>query len=99
MLFLVDRKWHFGYNVYTLTKRGKQMKTYQEVISEMVKNEAFKIALEGPSTLFYPGIHMVSFVYDVSTKQIEKDVKAGLTPEALKLGKQAYKYAQSKLRG
>ena len=73
------------------------MKTYQEVIAEMVKNEAFKIALEGPTTMFYTGIHMVSFVYDVSQKQIEKDVKAGLTPEALKLGRQAYKHARSKL--
>jgi stress-induced morphogen len=40
---------------------------------------------------------MVSFVYDVSQKQIEKDIKAGLTPEVLKLGKQAYKHARSKL--
>jgi hypothetical protein len=75
------------------------MKTYQEVIAEMVKNEAFKIALEGPSMLAYPGIHMVSFIFNVSENQIIKDVKAGLTPEALKLGKQAYKNAQSKLRG
>ena len=94
---LVDQKCQFSYNVYTVTKRGKQMKTYQEVIAEMVKNEAFKIALEGPTTMFYPGIHMVSFVYDVSQKQIEKDIKAGLTPEVLKLGRQAYKHARSKL--
>jgi hypothetical protein len=75
------------------------MKTYQEVIAEMVENEAFKIALEGPSMLAYPGIHMVSFIFNISENQIIKDVKAGLTPEALKLGKQAYKNAQSKLRG
>jgi hypothetical protein len=70
------------------------MKTYQEVIAEMVKNEAFKIALEGPTMLAYPGVHMVSFIFDVPQHQISKDVKAGLTPEALKLGKQSYKNAK-----
>ncbi len=75
------------------------MKTYQEVIAEMVKNEAFKIALEGPSMISYPGIHMVSFIYNVPENQITKDVKAGLTPAALKLGKQVYKNAQAMLRG
>ena len=76
------------------------MKTYEEVIARMVKNEAFKMAVNQTrpsSTTYYPGIDMVSFVYDVTQNQVAKDVKAGLTPEALKLGKQTHKNIRSKL--
>jgi hypothetical protein len=74
------------------------MKTYQEVIATMVENEAFKIAQEG-SSIFYPGIDMLCFIFDIAQSQVIRDIKAGLTPEALKLGKQTYKNVQRQLRG
>jgi hypothetical protein len=76
------------------------MKTYQEVIATMVENEAFKIAQEGSSiSIFYPGIDMLCFIFDIAQSQVIRDIKAGLTPEALKLGKQTYKNVQRQLRG
>ena len=74
------------------------MKTYQEVIEHMIADEAIAIAINGGPTMIYAGIHLVEFIYGVESKQIYKDIKAGLTPEVLKNAKKAYNAARRILR-
>jgi hypothetical protein len=73
------------------------MKTYQEVLKQMIDDEAFAIAINGGPSMIYMGTHLVEFIYGVSTKQIYKDIKAGLTPEVLKNAKKAYNSARRRL--
>ena len=73
------------------------MKTYQEVLKQMIDDEAFAIAINGGPSMIYMGTHLVEFIYGVPTKQIYKDIKAGLTPEVLKNAKKAYNSARRRL--
>ena len=73
------------------------MKTYQEVIEQMINDEAFAMAINGGPSMIYMGTHLVEFIYGVSSKQIYKDIKAGLTPEVLKNAKKEYNATRRRL--
>jgi hypothetical protein len=74
------------------------MKTYDEVIVKMVKDEAIGIAINGGPSMIYVGTHMVEFIYGVSQNQIYKDIKSGLTSEVLKNAQKEYKEVKRKLK-
>jgi hypothetical protein len=74
------------------------MKTYQEVLEQMITDEAVAIAINGGPSMIYLGTHLVEFIYGVPTNQIYKDIKAGLTPAVLKNAQREYNAARRRLR-